>query len=91
MRTTEKHRPRESNKEEKRKSSIFFSFLSEKAQQTTYKGCFKKVSEEVEVRLSLGGPWLDFGQGLGKRIFGFGGIIIHLQTGPESFGHVEES
>jgi len=36
-------------------------------------------------------PWLNFGQGLGQRILRFGGIIVQLQTDPESLGRAEES
>jgi hypothetical protein len=37
MRATEQHRPRESNKEEKRKSVTFFLFSPRRKQQRTYK------------------------------------------------------
>jgi hypothetical protein len=36
------------------------------------------------------GPWFDLAQGFGKGVFGLGGIVIHLQTDPESLGHAEE-
>jgi hypothetical protein len=38
-----------------------------------------------------GSPRLDFGQDLGKGILRFGGIIVQLQTDPESVGHAEKS
>jgi len=36
-------------------------------------------------------PRLNFGQGLGQRVLRFGGIIVQLQTDPESLGRAEKS
>jgi hypothetical protein len=46
-----------------------------------------RSSNLVEIQPGVSrGSWLNFGQGLGKRIFSFGGFVIHLQTDPESIG-----
>ena len=37
------------------------------------------------------GPRLNFGQGLGQGILRLGGIVVQLQTDPESFGRAEKS
>lgn len=37
------------------------------------------------------GPRFDLRQSLGKGILGLGGVVVHLQAGPETLGHAKES